>query len=766
MPLSAAHLSRMEYDPSTPVQGSFPGRSSSRPGSSGGMDSRTNLSRRSRRSSKSSPKHTSNCRTSWPPPGYSSRTIITADEALRLVGRGSLEFHGKAINIPLTNNIKHDAYRFYGSVLIEGRAVKDTVSNPDESLKDISLSFMGPKEGQDPWGSLEYPNMLYAFGKSPGTTTLNWFVGMRGHVRSPLDFGDRPTRKRKIKLISILERLRDLEDGLGEDEQEQYNFLYTRLIEDPDHATQPHYDRAQQIVDLLHVLMNKEWIDFSLPKNQVVARYWDSPDPKVKARFFHQLLLAIELHLRIQHKEHFLDNKRALLRNLPPKVSWDLALAQRWLENVGIEQETINRHDSEFQFKLGSKKHQKSALKHFARLLKWPNMQQVEKTLEEKDKRSGPIEERTSDTMCWFTGVVLPGPTLPFILMNSLIDCDDSTGPELEFLTHVNPSCGFQYRANTYWSYKCILGKVLGASRGVKQVSGWVGPCQFSPDLARSQCVIILTDEPPQHGDLYKNEVEAMDLVSHVLGTDDLDGYYIRDFKMPLLPNALETDEAIRIQKVAFTELDAKPERGNRKGAKPYEAAVVFAATGNNMPVRLRYDVDFIYIPPCDNGPHPLFHTYQVRFARVEDDLRDMAGLNGEFTIVSDPDFAADAASHYYSNDWFDDDADSDDDDSHNSGRFHSRRRSMRGYLAPNSELDDEPSLVVDASGVSDNEVFARAWCAHWGEHAVVANLKETCIACAVRASKACQVRVVIVTEGGREEERDRGVCDLLSTVG
>jgi hypothetical protein len=68
--------------------------------------------------------------------------------------------------------------------------------------------------------------------------------------------------------------------------------------------------------------------------------------------------------------------------------------------------------------------------------------------------------------------------------------------------------------------------------------------------------------------------------------------------------------------------------------------------------------------------------------------------------------------------------------------------------------------LAIEALGVSDNEVFARAWCAHHGHSAIVANVKETCMACAIREAYAACISVVILTEGGKEEERDKGVYD------
>jgi hypothetical protein len=66
--------------------------------------------------------------------------------------------------------------------------------------------------------------------------------------------------------------------------------------------------------------------------------------------------------------------------------------------------------------------------------------------------------------------------------------------------------------------------------------------------------------------------------------------------------------------------------------------------------------------------------------------------------------------------------------------------------------------LVVEALGVSDNEVFARAWCAHHGHSAIVANVKETCMACAIREAYAACVSVVILTEGGKGRENDEGI--------
>jgi|TARA_R110002003_G_scaffold1048_5_gene22195 hypothetical protein len=69
--------------------------------------------------------------------------------------------------------------------------------------------------------------------------------------------------------------------------------------------------------------------------------------------------------------------------------------------------------------------------------------------------------------------------------------------------------------------------------------------------------------------------------------------------------------------------------------------------------------------------------------------------------------------------------------------------------------------LAIEALGVSDNEVFARAWCANHGHSAIVANIKETCMACAIREAYAACVSVVILTEGGSVKENDADVPEL-----
>lgn len=383
-----------------------------------------------------------------------------------------------------------------------------------------------------------------------------------------------------------------------------YRYLYSTLIEDPErYSDHPHTGMEQQITDLITVLANPMWKDFSNPKNQVVAKFFDSPDQHKKQEFFHQLLLSVELYLRIHSKHHTDKAKRKLMLQLPPMIAWDLAVAQRWLENMTITKSRTSHNQSTFSFELGSKQRQKDALRLFAATLKWPNMDEIDYVLEEKDKKEKPLEDRSADAMSWFSGIILPGRTLPWLIMNSLIDCDRDTGDALKYLTHMQTAAGFQYRANTYWSAQCIVGKVLGAARGVKQIAGWIGPCIYTPDLKRTECARINQHEPLEPR-LTPKDVEHMEIRTNPLGPTET-SYPIDDYEVPM-PDVDEVTDLIRIEKLSFMPTREQPSSTRQVPGAPlvFDAAIYFACGGESWPMKLRYDVDFINAFPCHQGPH------------------------------------------------------------------------------------------------------------------------------------------------------------------
>ncbi|KAI9716531.1 MAG: hypothetical protein M1812_005262 [Candelaria pacifica] len=337
-------------------------------------------------------------------------------------------------------------------------------------------------------------------------------------------------------------------------------------------------------------------------------------------------------------------------------------------------------------------------------------MDEVEYILDEKDSKEEYLENRSPSSMSWFTGVILPGPSMHWIIMKALISCDRDAGDHLRHLNRRYPNSGFQYRGNTYWSWQCIMGKVLGAAKGVTQIAGWIGPCQSSCDLRRVEVVHIR--QPISGLKLSSIEVGTMAPRSDPLGRPDT--YYpVADYEL-LTPDTEDISDSIRVEKLRFMDKDRKGD------PEPhfYSVAVQFAIDGQSHPVRLRYDVSFIAAYPCHSGPHVLFYDFAYRAIKIDDliDLRNW-GPHGKNRSTDKEE-----------------------------GK---KKKNVTTHVS--NEVEEV--LVIEAFGVEDNEVFARAWCSHWGVSAVTACFKRTCMACAVREAYAACVTVVILADGGRCED-------------
>jgi hypothetical protein len=498
----------------------------------------------------------------------------------------------------------------------------------------------------------------------------------------------------------------------------------------------------QQIADLITVLSRPDWIPFNQPENQVVATFFTSAEPETSRLFFHQLLLSVELYYRVHSHDHSISAKKRLLLQLPEKIAWDLALAGRWIENVGIERPKSSAKRSSINFRLLSKETQVKAIKNFAWTLKydqeiqilavwltlcrWPNMVEVEYVIDEKDKEEKPIEERSADTMSWFTGVVLPGKSMPWLIMKSLIDCDRDTQGKLQSLSHLHHCSGFQYRANTYWSWECVVGKVLGAAAGVNQIAGWIGPCYYAPVLDRIEVVNVLCDRPSQR--LSPDDVDFMSERSNALGEKD-DSYPAGDYEL-VLADTENVENSIRVEKIGLKSLVDQRGAADREGRMPtlkdahgvglYRATVVFAIDGMSWPVHLAYDVEFISAFPCHNGPHVLHKRYRYSLTKIADfadfSIRDLPGSGDEGSPSGDK----------------------------------GATRKRTGLSLYNNEV--QSVLAVEAFGISDNEVLARAVVSHEGVSAITADLNRTCAACAIREAYAACISVVILTKSGANE--------------
>jgi hypothetical protein len=148
----------------------------------------------------------------WPPAGYRQDDVLDAQDAEDVICAGTSTFKGYWDEIA---NAPPGYDRFYAVMDSEHQGRTDRAPFRHISYKDISLNLTGATDSQFPWLSLEQPCMAYAFGKSPGTTTLNYWVSKSGSSNPPTKFAG-TAKPRKMKLLHILDRLQQLEAGLEE----------------------------------------------------------------------------------------------------------------------------------------------------------------------------------------------------------------------------------------------------------------------------------------------------------------------------------------------------------------------------------------------------------------------------------------------------------------------------------------------------------------------------------------------------------------------
>ena len=596
-----------------------------------------------------------------------------------------------------------------------------------------------------PWDTLEQPSYAFCFGRRPGTITLNHWAGLSGALPPTIALRDSGFRPREVNLTQICQRLRDIQqNGLDEDDQDRlYRNLYRRLLRDPDRVMGPHRTLDKQITDLIMVLSRPDhWIDFTQPRNQVVTRFiFDTSQTNhiQYERFFLQLLLSIELDLRISSQHHSDWAKEKLLQQLPPTLQWNLALARRWRDNVRIE--SYGKSAEQIKLRLKLKNRQVRMLKRFAKMMKWPNYNSTINTLKQRDN-DGSLASISSHAMAFFSGLILPGvgfhiysippslflltlsqPTFPFTIMNALIDVDpDRATDDLSLLTHLHPNCGFQYRNSyTYWTSTCIVGKVLAPT--CRELAGWVGPARPTVDLGRSQIARIRTRRPRQG--LSQDDACTMAERSDPLGPP-AEVFPVKEYKLVSV-DTTDIVDTIRIELLSLRQAAAPSSSSGTvpssagSGSLPppsttgtpvggvssapgwFDATVQFAIDGISWPMRLNYDVSFVCAWPCSGKPHPLFFDYTYDVVKADEivNVHDWATPTG-----SAQDMRNRSASPMV--------------------RFGGAGIPGPRYPSVSKDGDDEKVLVVEAFGVQDNEVLARAWCSHWGLSAIVADLKET----------------------------------------
>lgn len=518
-----------------------------------------------------------------------------------------------------------------------------------------------------------------------------------------------------------------------------------------------------------------------------------------------QILLGCELAVRL---EAFLvedvtpEENQARLESLQrfremggKKVAWDILLARRWLDNVKIidvnspskhekKQEwssflappnlsswfhtsnkpaepespasTIDGSDAssdpvkEYDAMLVPRQEarQVDGLIHFARGIKWPDLDALTSTLisrasyrtpasslngtplsftstvsgsyfppttrpkrlrELSRKRSSMLTlPKVAGTGGWLsrsflTGLVLPGEGLPHFLISTLLENDASAVNELGF--NANLYGGFVYRDRCWWSRYCIVARVLADLDSAAECAGWVS-VGVNPELPDGTVisdgwvdVMSLPSPEQQRGGRPAPRAEEPAKVSR---RSDPCGRKHRkkqstimstDFGIPRGAAADSRHEGAptvaKLDGVIFT-----PSDDDESEFPTYDVSIRFktlflASLSTSLTFRLRHDVHFVAAFPC----------------------RPPIGMNKDVHPL------------------------------HNSYAY---RNLPPEELEEVQSTTEEKGVAVIETWCADEVVFAKAWCADRGFSAVVGRRGRTCLACCIREAWGLGCKVVL----------------------
>lgn len=263
---------------------------------------------------------------------------MTQKQGLEYILPGAPIFRGTQRLIPHASS---EYYNLYATFTGNYDAGTDAGNVFTSAFEVDSLSLRYKKAAKHPWETLEQPSMAFCYGVRPGEISFNHWISLSSIHSPDIELRDTGAKPRDVELGTILKRLKYLEEGFEEDYEDlRYKNLYRDFLRDPDKQKAPHKSMEKQIADLILVLSSSRWVDFSLPQNQVVAKFFSGvrlDDRGEGKMLFHQLVLGMELYVRV-YSRHYDDEERdELVRQLPPRISWTLALARKWRECMRIE---------------------------------------------------------------------------------------------------------------------------------------------------------------------------------------------------------------------------------------------------------------------------------------------------------------------------------------------------------------------------------------------------------------------------------------------
>jgi hypothetical protein len=408
----------------------------------------------------------------------------------------------------------------------------------------------------------------------------------------------------------------------------------------------------------------------------------------------------------------------------------------------------------------------------------------------------------------YLTGLVLPGEAIAHFLISTLLENDQLAISALG--DSANLYGGFIYAERSWWSKSSIVGRVLACVEGAVECMGWMTTSSLPHGLRDGWYAISSQQISPEQPARITAEKDLLARDSVLVSGDDETKVKAEDLTLPVdqMTPPVPSIEFSRWKLTSVdSEPSDQDASSSVMGTDAHTATLIFTSfsRGTTHTSTLTYDVQFVTSFPCtapSRSPAPSFpqvlksslsrssskrSIHSTRSGSNKRITRTLSRRNShgfEPLLSHPPDSPGIAPTRVYSPI-----PDDDVDDQGLAASAPAKASPMMAHplhvaykykvvaatdvLDPNfvlpshlstylpSSLSDqstpreekkehqpeEPTiLILDARSSKDLEIFARAWCAEKGLHAIIGRVERTCLACCIREARGLGLGVVIRT--------------------
>ncbi|KAH6982566.1 prion-inhibition and propagation-domain-containing protein [Ilyonectria destructans] len=474
------------------------------------------------------------------------------------------------------------------------------------------------------------------------------------------------------------------------------------------------YNTPFQVIDLLTTLNRDDIFDDARDTASLVS--FGVPGGCGLPNFLFQMILAYELKLRLAQQPG------DAFGNMSGRVSAAMQAAERWVNGVCLKipegsRETVEMHSLVHE-------QQVEGLVRFAELLGWPELGEMREFIEDAYDNLRAGTHISMRLWAWLFGAMLPGSGFVVTIMSALIDATPSLK---ELVGPLYDSSGLVLENQSYWRAKYVLGRVLGGMKGMRAANGWVGPCPRPLGAGRDTERITKGWWRVQARDVsfarHKRFLSHADVDDpgrfstsvHRAAGDSSQAEWVRTigdpskWVVPVGPS--KAPDVVEFRALWFK----TPGRGEHHTPSKPESQEGGIGPALGTDGRTPWPADL----PVPNDEEPWEEPLQRAVLELEVNHAIVS-----FTLYNNPVFTAAPRCI------------------HGPHPVHERDLPKLQLIRRVSQLsgyihNDSQVLIIDATGQGECELAARAWCAEYGQHAIVKRGTGTCFACAVRAAGA-----------------------------